>query len=70
MTDVYNDAEDPNVKKIMAQYVASINNLSYEELEKSFKELDGTKQWLDENGEVIPEYITDYNNALNKYIEE
>jgi hypothetical protein len=54
----------------MAQYVASVKNLSYEELEKSFKELDETKQWLDGNGEVITEYITDYNNALRKYIEE
>jgi len=54
----------------MAQYVASVNNLSYEELEKSFKELDGTKQWLDENGEVSAKYRTDYNQALQKYIEE
>lgn len=69
-TDVYSKAEDANVKNIMAQYVASVNNLSYEELEKSFKELDGTKQWLDENGEVSAKYRTDYNQALQKYIEE
>ena len=69
-TDVYSNAKDANVKNIMAQYVASVKNLSYEELETAFKELDGTKQWLDGNGEVITDYITDYNNALQKYIEE
>lgn len=67
---IYDEVDDKNIQRLMTQYVESVNNLSYTELEGRFKQQDNVKQWLDDNNEVKAEFIKDYNRELVKFIED
>lgn len=64
-SDIYNNSSE-NVQKIMNQYILKEKSISFESELENIKKSEEYKHMFDELGNVLPEYLDDFNKVLEE----